>query len=163
MTSLTAVGADEIGSQGTGDEFYAWCARGELRLRRCNACREWCHVPRVTCPNCASTDWAWERVKGTGRLYTFTIVHRAMHPAFMGDVPYAVVVVELDEGTRIVSGIVDCRSSRSRWRCPSRWCSNGVIAGDRVLPRFRRIDARREAPQEDAEMMEGLPKTIAFE
>lgn len=138
MTSLTAVGADEIGSQGTGDEFYAWCARGELRLRRCNACREWCHVPRVTCPNCASTDWAWQRVKGTGRLYTWTIVHRAMHPAFMGDVPYAVVVVELDEGPRIVSGIVDCPLEALEMEMPvevvfersDRW-------GDRVLPRFR--------------------------
>ena len=76
MASLTALGADEIGSKGTGDEFYAWCARGELRLRRCLACREWCHVPRVTCPNCASTEFAWEPVKGTGRLYTWTVVHR---------------------------------------------------------------------------------------
>lgn len=139
MASLTAVGADEIGSKGTGDEFYAWCARGELRLRRCNACREWCHVPRVTCPNCASTDWAWEPVKGTGRLYTWTVVHRAMHPAFMGDVPYAVVVVELDEGPRIVSGMVDCPIEALEMEMPvevvfersDRW-------GDRVLPRFRR-------------------------
>ena len=139
MASLTAVGADEIGSKGTGDEFYAWCARGELRLRRCNACREWCHVPRVTCPNCASTDWAWERVKGTGRLYTWTVIHRAMHPAFMGDVPYAVVVVELDEGPRIVSGMVDCPIEALEMEMPvevvfersDRW-------GDRVLPRFRR-------------------------
>ncbi len=139
MASLSAVGADEIGSKGTGDEFYAWCARGELRLRRCNACREWCHVPRVTCPNCASTDWAWERVKGTGRLYTWTVVHRAMHPAFMGDVPYAVVVVELDEGPRLVSGIVDCPLEALEMEMPvevvfersDRW-------GDRVLPRFRR-------------------------
>ncbi|MBY0401137.1 OB-fold domain-containing protein [Myxococcota bacterium] len=139
MASLTAVGADEIGSKGTGDEFYAWCARGELRLRRCNACREWCHVPRLTCPNCASTDWAWEPVKGTGRLYTWTVVHRAMHPAFMGDVPYAVVVVELDEGPRIVSGMVDCPIEALEMEMPvevvfersDRW-------GDRVLPRFRR-------------------------
>jgi uncharacterized OB-fold protein len=139
MASLSAIGEDEIGSKGTGDEFYAWCARGELRLRRCNACREWCHVPRLTCPNCASTDWAWERVKGTGRLYTWTVVHRAMHPAFMGDVPYAVVVVELDEGPRIVSGIVDCPLEALEMEMPvevvfersDRW-------GDRVLPRFRR-------------------------
>ena len=139
MASLTAVGADEIGSKGTGDEFYAWCARGALRLRRCNACREWCHVPRVTCPNCASTDFAWEPVKGTGRLHTWTVVHRAMHPAFMGDVPYAVVVVELDEGPRIVSGMVDCPIEALEMEMPvevvfersDRW-------GDRVLPRFRR-------------------------
>jgi uncharacterized OB-fold protein len=78
-------------------------------------------------------------VKGTGRLYTWTVVHRAMHPAFMGDVPYAVVVVELDEGPRIVSGIVDCPLEALEMEMPvevvfersDRW-------GDRVLPRFRR-------------------------
>jgi uncharacterized OB-fold protein len=62
-----------------------------------------------------------------------------MHPAFMGDVPYAVVVVELDEGPRIVSGIVDCPLEALEMEMPvevvfersDRW-------GDRVLPRFRR-------------------------
>lgn len=137
----TADGSD-IGATGSGDEFYAWCARGELRLWRCQDCREWCHVPRVTCPGCASTDWAWERVGGTGRVYTWTVVHRPMHPAFAEDVPYAVVVVELDEGPRIVSGIVDCPIEQLQMEMPvevvfehsDRW-------GDRVLPRFRRVEA----------------------
>ena len=79
-------------------------------------------------------------MKGTGRLYTWTVVHRAMHPAFMGDVPYAVVVVELDEGPRIVSGMVDCPVDELVMEMPvevvfeqsDRW-------GDKVLPRFRRV------------------------
>lgn len=140
MASLSAMGVDEIGSKGTGDEFYAWCARGELRLRRCQACREWCHVPRLTCPNCASTDWAWERVKGTGRVYTWTVVHRAMHPAFLGDVPYAVLVVELDEGPRLVSGVVDCPLDELVMEMPVEVVfERSDRLGDRVLPRFRRI------------------------
>ena len=149
MTSLSAIGADEIGSKGTGDEFYAWCARGELRLRRCGACREWCHVPRVTCPNCASTDWSWERVRGTGRVYTWTVVHRAMHPAFMGDVPYAVIVVELDEGPRLVSGIVDCPPEELVMEMPVEVVfERSDRLGDRVLPRFRRTAAQSAARTE---------------
>lgn len=138
MASLGAAGDGEIGSKGTGDEFYAWCARGELRLRRCNACGEWCHVPRVTCPNCASTDWAWQRVKGTGRVFTWTVVHRAMHPAFADAVPYAVVVVELDEGPRIVSGIVDCKPEDLVMEMPVEVVFEADDRlGERVLPRFR--------------------------
>jgi uncharacterized protein len=140
MASLRVVSEGEIGSKGTGDEFYAWCARGELRLRRCQACREWCHVPRLTCPNCASTDWAWEPVKGTGRVYTWTVVHRAMHPAFLGDVPYAVLVVELDEGPRLVSGLVDCPLDELVMEMPVEVVfERSDRLGDRVLPRFRRI------------------------
>lgn len=139
MALQESIGDPEIGSQGTGDEFYSWCAREELRLRRCNACREWCHVPRVTCPNCASTDWAWERVKGTGRVFTWTVVHRAMHPAFTDDVPYAVVVVELDEGPRLVSGIVDCPPEELVMEMPVEVVfERSDRLGERVLPRFRR-------------------------
>lgn len=154
MASLSAIGAEQIGSKGTGDEFYAWCARGELRLRRCGACREWCHVPRLTCPNCASTSWAWERVAGTGRVYSFTIVHRAMHPAFMGDVPYAVVVVELDEGPRIVSGLVDCAPEAVVMEMPVEVVfESSDRMGERVLPLFRPIGAARKAPGSDQELV----------
>lgn len=146
MLTSSAIGGEEIGSKGTGDEFYAWCARGELRLRRCKACHEWCHVPRVTCPNCASTDWSWEPVKGTGRVFTWTVVHRAMHPAFVDDVPYAVVVVELDEGPRIVSGIVDCPPEELVMDMPVEVVfERSDRLGERVLPRFRRTAGKAGA------------------
>ncbi len=146
MASLSAIGAEEIGSRGTGDEFYAWCARGELRVRRCRACREWCHVPRLICPSCAATDWAWERVAGTGRVYSWTIVHRAMHPAFMGDVPYAVLVVELDEGPRIVSGLVGCAPDALVMEMPVEVVFEASDRmGDRILPRFRPVGAAATA------------------
>lgn len=142
MTPQESIEATEIGSDGTGDEFYAWCARGELRLRRCRACREWCHVPRVTCPSCAATDWSWEPVRGTGRVFTWTVVHRAMHPAFVDDVPYAVVVVELDEGPRLVSGIVDCPLEELEMEMPVEVTfERSDRMGERMLPRFRRTSA----------------------
>ena len=144
MASAASRGDAQRGATGSGDEFYAWCARGELRLWRCNACREWSHPPRLICPSCAARDWAWERVCGTGRVYTWTVVHRAMHPAFAEDVPYAVIVVALDEGPRIVSRLVDCPLDELRMEMPVEVVfQRSQTLGDRVLPRFRRAAAAR--------------------
>jgi uncharacterized OB-fold protein len=88
-------------------EFYEHCARGELRFQRCEACGTWRHPPRVLCAVCGASRWGWQRSSGRGRLFTWTVVHQAMHPAFAPDVPYAVVVVETEEGVRLVSNLRD--------------------------------------------------------
>ena len=85
---------------GPNAEFYAFLARGELRLQRCSSCGTWRHPPRHRCASCGSTDVAWESVSGAGRVFTWTVTHRPVDPAF--DPPYAVVVVEVDEGPRLV-------------------------------------------------------------
>jgi hypothetical protein len=93
---------------GLAAEFYAWCRRGELRFQRCASCRAWRHVPRVLCAGCGSWEWTWEPSTGRGRVFTWTVVARALHPAFQHDAPYAVAVIELEEGVRIVARVVDC-------------------------------------------------------
>jgi hypothetical protein len=90
---------------GFSAEFYAHCARGELRFQRCSRCRTWRHPPRVACPKCGSEGWAWERSSGRGTLHSWTVTHQALAPGFADDVPYAVIVVELEEGVRLVSGL----------------------------------------------------------
>lgn len=137
MTSGESTVGEQTGSKGSGDEFYAWCAAGELRLRRCNRCREWCHVPRVICPSCAAGDWAWEPVSGRGRIFSWTVVHRAMHPDFVDKVPFAVVVVELHEGPRLVSQLVDCPLEELSMEMPVEVVFER--SGERILPKFRRI------------------------
>jgi uncharacterized protein len=88
-------------------EFYQFCQRHELRFQRCSACHTWRHMPRESCRNCGSFQWTWERSGGTGKIFSWTIVHRALHPGFADDLPYAVVLVELDEGVRLVSHVAD--------------------------------------------------------
>ena len=90
---------------GFSAEFYAHCARGELRFQRCGSCQTWRHPPRVTCPRCGSEEWTWQRSSGRGTLYSWTVTHQALAPGFADDVPYAVVVVELEEGVRLVSAL----------------------------------------------------------
>ncbi len=86
-------------------EFYEHCAKEKLCFQRCHECRTWRHIQRSMCAKCGSTDWEWEASSGRGRIFTWTVTHQAIHPAFADDVPFAVVVVELEEGVRIVSGL----------------------------------------------------------
>jgi uncharacterized OB-fold protein len=91
--------------EGYTKEFYEWCKKRELRFQRCSKCGTWRHVPRPMCGTCHSMDWAWTKTAGTGTIYCWTIVHKALHPAFANDVPYAPAIVGLDEGPRIPSWV----------------------------------------------------------
>ena len=90
---------------GLNADFYAHCAKGTLCFQRCKSCGTWRHLPRDMCAKCGSPEWEWSPSSGLGRIYSWTVTHRALHPAFAGDVPYAVVIVELEEGVRMVSGL----------------------------------------------------------
>jgi uncharacterized OB-fold protein len=86
-------------------QFYAECARGGLAFQRCTRCATWRHLPRHACAACGSPSWRWERASGRGRLFSWTITHRAPHPAFAAATPYVVAVVELEEGVRMVAAL----------------------------------------------------------
>jgi uncharacterized OB-fold protein len=85
---------------GPSAEFYEWLARGELRLQRCSSCGAWQHPPRYRCAACGSDAWSFEPASGRGEVFSWTITHRAVDPAF--EPPYAIVIVELEEGPRLV-------------------------------------------------------------
>ncbi len=88
---------------GLNADFYAFLARGELRLQRCDACGAWRHPPRHRCAACGSAAAHWDTPSGRGRVFTWTVTHRAVDPAFTP--PYAIVVVELEEGPRLVGNL----------------------------------------------------------
>src|SRR5712692_10968262 len=85
--------------------FWDGTRAGELRLQRCNACGKVYFPPRPFCPACAARDVGVFAASGKGRLYSYVIHHRPV-PGFTP--PYAIAVVELDEGPRMMSNIVDC-------------------------------------------------------
>jgi len=85
-------------------EFWDGTAAGELRLQRCRPCDAFYFPPRPFCPRCLSDEVEWERTSGRGRLYSYVINHRPPPP--FGTEPYAIAVVELDEGPRMMSNIV---------------------------------------------------------
>jgi len=89
---------------GPSAELYRFWARGELRLHRCAGCGAWRHPPRYRCAVCGSPAVTWDVASGRARVFTWTITHRPVDPAF--EPPYAVVVAELEEGPRLV-GMLD--------------------------------------------------------
>jgi hypothetical protein len=95
--------------EGPNGEFHARCARGVLAFQACRACGRLQHPPRLACPACGSEDLGWRESSGRGRIYTWTVTHQAFHPAFAGEVPYAIAVTELEEGVRLVSGVRELR------------------------------------------------------
>jgi len=121
-------------------EFYAWCGRRELRFQRCSQCRAWRHVPRELCPECGSWRWEWAKSSGRGTVFTWTVAARAMHPAFQEDAPYAAVVIEMDEGVRLVSQVVDCPPEELEIGMPVEVVFDEV-APEVTLPLFRRVRA----------------------
>jgi uncharacterized OB-fold protein len=103
---------------GLNAEFYAHLAAGTLRLQRCEDCATWRHPARVLCGRCGSARWQWAETSGRGTVYTWTVTHQALVPPFAGDEPYAVVVVELAEGPRLVTAVRGVEPSALRLGLP---------------------------------------------
>ena len=88
--------------------YWEAAARHELRLPRCDDCGLMGFPPRQFCPGCWSGELSWQPTSGGGTVWTFTEVHVAFYDdTWVDDVPYVVAVVELDEGPRLLAGIVD--------------------------------------------------------
>ena len=101
---------------GPSAELYAYWARGELRLQRCAACGEWRHPPRYRCAACGSDAVTWDLASGRARVFTWTITHRSVDPAF--EPPYAIVVAELEEGPRLVGNLAGIANDELRLDLP---------------------------------------------
>ena len=87
--------------------FWNGLAEQKILLKHCRDCDCVFHYPRVTCPNCLSSDIDWKQASGQGTLYTYTISRRPTHPLFADEVPQFMAVVELEEGPRITSTLLN--------------------------------------------------------
>ena len=87
--------------------FWNGLAEQKILLKHCRDCDCVFHYPRVTCPNCLSSDLDWKQATGQGTLYTYTISRRPTHPLFADEVPQFMAVVELEEGPRITSTLLN--------------------------------------------------------
>lgn len=123
---------------GLSAEFYGFCKAHELHFQRCAACATWRHVPRERCGACGAADFRWEPSSGRGRVYTWIVANRSMHPAFASDPPQVPVVVEMDEGVRLVTQVVDCPPQELAIGMPVEVVYDDVTE-DVTLPKFRRL------------------------
>jgi uncharacterized OB-fold protein len=112
-----------------------WDAAREHRLAlpQCTACHQTHFYPRALCPHCGSDALDWVPAKGTGSVFSFTVVQRAPSPAFEQQIPYVVAIVALDEGPHLMTNIIDASVDTVR-------------IGDRVVVDFVDVDEQTALP-----------------
>lgn len=98
-------------------------SQGVFEIQRCAGCDRHVFYPRWSCPHCGGTDLAWRVASGGGVVYATTVVHRRSEQGG----PYNVALVELDEGPRMTTQVVDTDPS-------------AVRIGLRVRARIDRLD-----------------------
>ncbi|ADI09428.1 hypothetical protein SBI_06308 [Streptomyces bingchenggensis BCW-1] len=84
-----------------GAPFFAYAARGELRVQTCAGCAEPRFPPRPCCPHCQSFESEWIRTSGRGRIWSYVVPHPPLLPAYAAQAPYNVILVELVDAPRI--------------------------------------------------------------
>ncbi|WP_208026899.1 Zn-ribbon domain-containing OB-fold protein [Rhabdothermincola sediminis] len=87
--------------------FWDAVREGKLLLRSCNRCGAVHYYPRPFCPSCWSEDVTWVEASGRGTVYTYSTVYRNDLPPFNEQLPYVVAIVELEEGPRMMTRLVD--------------------------------------------------------
>ncbi len=81
--------------------YWDAAASGKLLVKKCLACGKPHHYPRSICPHCFSDRTEWTTASGKGTIYSYSVMRRA-------EVPYVIAYVTLDEGTTMLTNIVDC-------------------------------------------------------
>lgn len=90
------------------EPFWEGTANGEFRLNACQDCGLVYFYPRALCPDCFSDDVEWVEADGTGEVYSYSVV-RQMSGWPESDLPVINAYVELDEGPRVFTNLVDCK------------------------------------------------------
>jgi uncharacterized protein len=87
--------------------FWNGCRNGQLLLQQCTACESWRYPPAPVCSRCGSLEERWSPVSRRGTIHSFVVYYRTFHPAYADDIPYAVALVDLDEGVRMAMRVVE--------------------------------------------------------
>ena len=118
--------------------FFEGAKQGELRLQRCGACGHHWFPPSTSCPRCLSPEFQWIRASGRGRVWSWIVMHQLYFTAFRTDLPYVVAFIELEEGPRLMSTLVDV--PREAIRCDMPVQVTFEDATDEIaIPKFRPV------------------------
>jgi hypothetical protein len=114
-----------VGDPLTGP-FWEAAREGRLVIQRCRSCGALRWPPLVGCPECRGRETTWDEVSPGGTIWSFVVYHRAFAAELKDQIPYTVVMVELDDGPYLVGRLVD-EDSRP-------------AVGDRVIAEFVEIN-----------------------
>ena len=119
--------------------FWEGARAGKLLIQRCKGCGLLRHPPGPVCPACHSFEWDTVQASGRGTVYSFVVMHYPEVPPF--DHPNPIVLVELEEGTRLISQLVGAPPGQVRIGQAVQVEFNTFNDGERVLPQFRPVAA----------------------
>ena len=91
----------------TTQPFWDAIRDNKVMLQQCDDCSKWVFYPRTNCPHCLSNQLTWRQASGDATIYSFTIARRPTAPHFVDEIPQLIAVVELPEGVRMNTLIVN--------------------------------------------------------
>ena len=141
MTTVPATPAKPLPQVGPDMQpFFDAARRHALVVQQCARCQALRFPARSICSRCLARDASWVAVSGRGHVFSFVVMHQAAHAGFAAEVPYAVVMIQLDEGPRLLSNLLDCAPGDIRIGMPVEVVFDEVTA-EVTLPKFRPRDA----------------------
>ena len=116
--------------------FWEAARQHRLVVQRCRGCGTARFPARDQCSTCLSRESEWAPVSGRGTVFSFAVMHQVYHPGFAAEVPYALVMIELEEGGRLISNLVECPVSDVVVGMPVEVVFDDVTP-EVTLPKFR--------------------------
>ena len=89
------------------EAFFEAAKDGRLLVQRCTSCDEHQFYPRKICIHCGSFAVEWVQASGKGTVHTYTVIHQQGMPGWRDEVPYVAAIIDLEEGVRMTSNVVD--------------------------------------------------------
>ena len=133
MTQFPAIQQDS-----ESRHYWEGLARGELRIQRCTTCSRAVFYPRSLCPHCHAETLAWITASGKGTIYSYTVAHQAFG-VFAEQAPFIIAIIELEEGVRMMSRIIDAPREQVAIGKPVQ-VTFGQVREDLTLPYFRLVE-----------------------
>ena len=115
--------------------YWSAAKEGKLLYQFCMACQHWQFFPRAFCVHCGAEDLQWREASGRGKIYTFTINRRATNAFMKTKLPYAVAIVETEEGIKTMANIIHTDLDAIRIGMPVKVAFEQVSDG-LALPQF---------------------------
>jgi uncharacterized OB-fold protein len=98
--------------------FWKGTKQHKLLIQECQDCKAKIFYPKKVCSECWSPNLGWIEANGKGKVYTFTVMLDMVEPKFWGDIPYVLAMVDLEEGIRMMTRVVNCEPEEVRIGMP---------------------------------------------
>ena len=121
------------------ETYWQGLNTGELRFQHCTDCEHNWLPARERCPNCLGPAVCWRKSAGHGRVVSWVVYHVAYHESLKDKIPYNVAIVELDEGPRLLTNIVN-ETPASPIHIDARVNLSVECEGEQILARFRLVE-----------------------